>query len=283
MSGAGSAEFNGVYRRDGSYRDSPRYKHETADIYLRQGGTANSGFGILAGRERAPGGWSYFCEESRDRKGLQVVPDGGWTCKGGQDAQKPPPTVTPVQKAGQAGPLIYKAATSNEVETLRVLLTHHPGLVDAPGPKGWKSSSPLLSACYYGQSDAVRLLLAADANPNARVEPDRKLPGEWAKLGNKSRNCSPFTGGFNEFNIGTASGSPKWDVEGCFAALDLGAEGCRQATGFGGKVEEKAAEAGSVGSKAVEAAPPAKLAGQNPLSSSATSEGNAPSAGAELS
>ncbi|MEC9409439.1 MAG: hypothetical protein VYD52_03175, partial [Pseudomonadota bacterium] len=46
---------------------------------------------------------------------------------------------------------------------------------------------------------------------------------------------------FSEFNIGTASGSPKWDVEGCLAALDLGAEGCRQATGFGGKVEEKAA------------------------------------------
>ena len=152
VSGAGSAQFNGVYRRDESFNGAPRYKHETADIYLRQGGSANSGFGISAGREGFPGAWPYFCEESRDRKGLQVVPDGGWTCTGGQDAQKPPPSVTPAPKAEEAGPLIYKAA-----------------------------------------------------------------------------------------------------------------------------------EAGSVGSKVVEAAPPAKLAGQNPLSSSATSEGNAPSAGAELS
>ena len=61
-------EFYGELRQTGA---SPPF-------FIRQGGSANSGYGILYGEESHPGAWAYFCEPSRDRKGLQLVPQAGF-------------------------------------------------------------------------------------------------------------------------------------------------------------------------------------------------------------
>ena len=65
-------------------------------IYIRQGGSVNSGFGIHNGKESAPGAWAYFCEESRNKRGLQVVPESGWVTHGNLGARAPPPECLPV-------------------------------------------------------------------------------------------------------------------------------------------------------------------------------------------
>ena len=98
VSGAGSPQFNGTYTRFGSFRGLPRYRHTTATppLFLRQGGSANSGYGLLRGATTFPTAWAYFCEASRDMPNLRVVPSSGWVCHGGQAAHGPAPIVQAV-------------------------------------------------------------------------------------------------------------------------------------------------------------------------------------------
>ena len=92
---AGLEAVNGVYMRDGDFRGSPRYKQANATnpFYIRQGGSSNRGYGILYGAESAPGAWAYFCEASRNKQGIQQVPQEGWVCHGNCGAMDPPPIV----------------------------------------------------------------------------------------------------------------------------------------------------------------------------------------------
>jgi len=98
VTGAGNPKFNGIYKRDGDYRGSPRYKLEAGPIgedpgpiYIRQGGSVNRGYGIHNGESSAPGAWAYFCEESRNKEGLQEVPETGWVTHGNIGARDPAP------------------------------------------------------------------------------------------------------------------------------------------------------------------------------------------------
>ena len=145
VSGAGAARFNGEYRRDGSFRRSPRYKHVSAEppLYIRQGGAASGGFGIAEGKETCPGAWPYFCEDSRNQHGLQTVPSDGWKCHEGLGAKNPAPTVAPNDSGD---------------ERIKVLLNH---LTDGLG------HTVLFKAAMAGRGEIVKYLQSLGADPRA--------------------------------------------------------------------------------------------------------------------
>ena len=67
-----------------------------------------------------------------------------------------------VNKTGWT-PLHY-AATNGHLEIMNLLLEHH-AYIDAESPN---ATTPLMMAAHYGSADAVRLLLAAGADPTLR-------------------------------------------------------------------------------------------------------------------
>lgn len=75
----------------------------------------------------------------------------------------------------------FEACGKGDIETLRGLLAQDPGLVRASRPHeryhGWTG---LHSAAQNGHLDAVRLLLAHGADPNAREGGDNTYPLHWA-------------------------------------------------------------------------------------------------------
>jgi hypothetical protein len=75
----------------------------------------------------------------------------------------------------------FGACTGGDVERLRGLLTREPALVRTANPSaphaGWTG---LHAAAQHGQLDAVRLLLAHGADPNAREAGDNTSPLHWA-------------------------------------------------------------------------------------------------------
>lgn len=99
VKGAGLKQVNGIYVRHGDYRGSPRYKqlNSSNPFYIRQGGSTNIGFGISGTNTEPEATWLYFCEKSRNKKGLQLVPRDSWVCHGGLKAVAPGPTVVPTE------------------------------------------------------------------------------------------------------------------------------------------------------------------------------------------
>src|SRR5262249_11384280 len=75
----------------------------------------------------------------------------------------------------------FEACARGDVETLRGLLAAEPGLVRASNGSaphaGWTG---LHEAAKGGHADAVRLLLAHGADPNAREAGDNTYPLHWA-------------------------------------------------------------------------------------------------------
>ena len=67
-----------------------------------------------------------------------------------------------VNKTGWT-PLHY-AATNGHLEIMNLLLEHH-AYIDAESPN---ATTPLMMAAHYGSADAVRLLLAAGADPTLK-------------------------------------------------------------------------------------------------------------------
>jgi ankyrin repeat protein len=77
--------------------------------------------------------------------------------------------------------VFFEACVAGEVEVLRRLLADDPALVRAGDPKahhqGWTG---LHAAAKAGRHEAVRLLLAHEADPNAREAGDNTYPLHWA-------------------------------------------------------------------------------------------------------
>jgi ankyrin repeat protein len=75
----------------------------------------------------------------------------------------------------------FETCATGDVETLRRLLINEPGLARASNPEahyqGWTG---LHAAAKGGHVDAVRLLLAHGADPNAREAGDNTYPLHWA-------------------------------------------------------------------------------------------------------
>jgi ankyrin repeat protein len=84
------------------------------------------------------------------------------------------------QQAGIAAEF-FAACNNGDVGTLRTLLASDPGLLHASSPYlrygGW---SGLHEAAKHGRLDAVRVLLAHGADPNAREAGDNTHPLHWA-------------------------------------------------------------------------------------------------------
>src|SRR5437588_8962003 len=77
--------------------------------------------------------------------------------------------------------LFFDACKKGDVSELRGLLANDPSLVRAADPTnrydGWTG---LHIAAHRGNVEAVRLLLASGADPNAREEGDHTYPLHWA-------------------------------------------------------------------------------------------------------
>ncbi len=80
--------------------------------------------------------------------------------------------------------LFFAACARGDVDALRDLLAREPDLARVSKPGGQHSGwTGLHSAAQDGQVDAVRLLLAHGADPNAREEGDNTYPLHWAAAG----------------------------------------------------------------------------------------------------
>lgn len=73
----------------------------------------------------------------------------------------------------------FEACEQGEVEVLSHLLANEPGLVNARNPRRYNATG-LHAAAGRGHVDAVRLLLANGADPNARETGDDTYPLHWA-------------------------------------------------------------------------------------------------------
>jgi ankyrin repeat protein len=75
----------------------------------------------------------------------------------------------------------FDACARGDVEALRSLLAHDPGLVRAGNPAGRHAGwTGLHSAAQHGHADAVRLLLEHGADANAREAGDNTCALHWA-------------------------------------------------------------------------------------------------------